>query len=192
MKASTGRVRKLLEDGIPVTKIIIETGWDGDEVRALWREMHMPQLAQGGIVKARPVMNVPVKVVPEVTIEAKVRMVDRDLIAEGLASSTRSVNVAAQRAKDALDRLADMVAENRERDAAKKRIADLKEQLRRAEADLYGAPDGRRYGAGARPPVGISYKAVKDWAREQGIDVGHGRPTNALVEQYQAAQEVAS
>ena len=185
MKASTGRVRKLLEDGIPVTKIIIETGWDGDEVRALWAEMHAAP-------KPGPVMNVPVKVVPEITVEAKVRMVDRNLIAEGLASSTRSVNVAAQRAKDALDRLAEMVAENREKDAARKRIADLKEQLRIAEAALKGAPDGRRVGAGAIPPPGISYKAVKDWAREQGIDVGHGRPTNALVEQYQAAQEVAS
>ena len=133
-----------------------------------------------------------------VTSEPRVSVAhDHDLIAVGLAHADVEVRARAELARDAVDELAIAMASWAMKSEALADIARLEAELaaariRAGQTPGYPKPDVPR-ALGPRPPVGVSYAAVREWAREVGIETPEkGRPKNEVIAAYRAAHpEVA-
>ncbi len=92
-----------------------------------------------------------------------------------------------------LNRAADLVAaaqvavvEDAGKAAKRSEIAKLEAKVRALKAELKGAP------APGAPTGQRNWKQIRAWARDNGYDVGDvGRPKQAIVDAYDAAQAVA-
>jgi hypothetical protein len=132
----------------------------------------------------------------------QVRPATRDLIEEGHASSNMKVKRAAVKAQQALDQLAAILNHTRAAEAAKRREVEerrkaqaevdrLAAELEAARARLRGprAKAAKAATPSKRPPVGVDYRALDEWCQANGHPwrKTKGRPSNALIEQYEAA-----
>lgn len=181
--------------GLPkgeIVRIARENGYGLNVSNERFQRVAQPKLAQGGIVRAVPTVEEPAaQTLP-------VRPAQRDLIAEGKASTVARVRKAAVRAENALQSLADLLDETRATEAARAEIAELEQKLRDAKAALKGtatpkperatAPDRPK---GAKPPIGVDYRALDAWCQETGREwrKTKGRPSNALIAEFRAATE---
>ncbi|MFN8147959.1 MAG: hypothetical protein U0R76_10885 [Candidatus Nanopelagicales bacterium] len=151
---------------------------------------------------------------PTVTTTATaVRPAVRDILDEAKTAGG-NLRKAAERIERDLDKLADLTRANRantearkreeaEKAAARQKIAELEEQLREAKAALRRKPTTNAQIAkdagtaadrakGAKPPIGVDYRALDAWCQETGRPwrkQGMGRPSNALIAEFRAATE---
>lgn len=143
--------------------------------------------------------------------QAPVRPATRDLIDEGRASSNARIRHLADKAQQALDTLAQHVIAHREAEAekrakvereaeARKRIAELEAQIAKEKEALRGGRPIRARTTEPKPgakrgSIGVDYRALDEWCQANGHawrKFGHGRPTNELIEQFNASQAGAA
>jgi len=108
------------------------------------------------------------------------------LISQGLESPVKTVQRAAERARDAVQRFVETEREERGKAALHAEVAELKRKLRDAKAKLRGKPSEAPNPA---PAPAASVAAMRAWCVSQGIDVpakGRHLPREA-VEAYQRA-----
>lgn len=126
---------------------------------------------------------------------------DGDVIRVGLGHRDEAVRVFAQAARDAIDILAAEIIRAEDRTAALADVERLEHELdlARERAGLPTVPPRRRDlpvaqgGGSAMSPDRPNAALVREWARENGITVPPvGLLKKAIVEQYLAAQQVAS
>lgn len=126
------------------------------------------------------------------------------LIAEGKKSKTRTVQRAAAKAEKAhatyvaaLKALETVLTTDKDQSEIRETIADLKAKLAAEKAKLTaeraklsGVAAPTRKTPERRTPRGYSYTAVREWARDNGVDVNpKGTPAKAAIEAYKAAQQ---
>lgn len=176
-KRPEASVLRLLDEGIALQGIVADTGWSGDEIKALAQQhgfgFNVASMRFQRVPQPREVAGVPrPSAAPKVAI--------LDLIAEGKRSTNKRAQRAADRAEAAVAELVDVLRETRVDEAKAARVRELEEQLRLARADLKA---GRL----------ATTAQIRRWALEQGMDVGrNGSLPSHVVDRYHAAHQEAS
>lgn len=125
-------------------------------------------------------------------------LTDEALIAWGAAHSSSRVQALAGKVSGALADLRKAYERDGKVAAAEARVSRLKAQLANAERDLRAAkgtaPTKPAIAPKPEPPKkapSVGYTAIREWAREHGIECGSvGRPGRAVLEAYRAAHPV--
>lgn len=198
MTGSPADVLRMIEDGgksqaiadltgLPrreVVRIARENGYGLNVSNDRFQRVAAPKpLATGGIVRMAPTQAAAGGITTEV-IEldqsVPLRPVERDLIAEGKASSIARIVRAASAAEKTLTILADLLEEHRATEAARIEVARLEKKLADAKARLKG---GRKDDGPS-----LDAKTVRAWAAQNGIDCpSRGRPPQRVVDAYREA-----
>jgi signal transduction histidine kinase len=115
------------------------------------------------------------------------------LISQGLESPVKSVQRAAERARDAVQRFVEVEREERGKAALHAEAAELERKLREVKAKLRGKPAGAAPASKATPKAEPSNQrgnqaVIRAWCQEQGIEVpAKGRLPREAVEAYERA-----
>ena len=119
------------------------------------------------------------------------------LISQGLESPVKSVQRAAERARDAVQRFVETEREERGKAALHAEAAELERKLREVKAKLRGKPAGAAPASkGASKPTSKAEPSnqrgnqavIRAWCQEQGIEVPRmGRLPREAVEAYEEA-----
>jgi plasmid stabilization system protein ParE len=173
-KRPEASVLRLLDEGIALQGIVADTGWSGDEIKAL-AQQHGFGFNVASMRFQRVALPKQVAGVPRPPAAAD----PLELIKEGKRSSNRRVIRAAVKAEAALGELLDVLQDTRASEAKAARVRELEEQLRLARAELR---------TGARPAVSTS--TIRKWALGQGMEVGRtGSLPEHIVDRYHAAHQ---
>lgn len=128
--------------------------------------------------------------VPQTTTAADPAATAEALIAWGAAHTSSRVQALAGKASGALADLRQAYERDSKVTAAEARVARLKAQLANAERDLRAAkgtaPAKAASPSKAQPAE--DYRAIREWARENGVAVGAvGIPARSVIDAYHAA-----
>lgn len=207
MTTTSADVLRLIEDGgksqaiadltgLPrgeVVRVARENGWGLNVSNDRFQRTAPPKPKPVGVVLATGGVVEPVTLPNDSGIEHVVplRPVERDLIAEGKASSVARVRNAAVRAEGSLQHLADLLDETRAAEEAKataeREKAEARAEVARLEKKLR---DARERLKGGRKDDGPSLdaKTVRAWAAEQGVDCPPvGRVPRVVMDAYREA-----
>lgn len=197
---TSSEVLRLIEDGgksqaiadltqLPrgeVVRIARQAGWALNVSSDRFQRPHAPKPVISGIVLAETTPTPPTIVEP-----VPLRPVERDLIAEGKASTVARVRNAAVRAEGSLQALADLLDETRAAEeakaAAEREKAEARAEVARLEKKLR---DARERLKGGRKDDGPSLdaKTVRAWAAENGVTCPPvGRVPGTVMDAYREA-----